>query len=275
MTEPFIQKNEQLLLIEPYTQSDSNLIAGFTTRNGGVSTGHFHSLNMGFHVPDKEDNVIKNRKMIAEKLDFPTEFWVGSEQVHEATIQKVTKNDCSKGALSFDSALKNTDGLYTADANVLLTSLYADCVPLYFWSEKRRLVGLAHAGWKGTVLGIGEKMIQRWVEDEEVAITDIHVAIGPCISQAAYEVDSSVIEKITEHFGQKRMEEVTIQTDKEHYQLDLRLLNFFNLIDQGLKKEQILVSTYCTLNDESLFFSHRRDNGKTGRLMSFIGRKSE
>ncbi|KGA97769.1 hypothetical protein BALCAV_0208515 [Alkalihalobacillus alcalophilus ATCC 27647 = CGMCC 1.3604] len=270
-----MQKNEQLLLIEPHTQSDFHLIAGFTTKNGGVSPEHFHSLNMGFHVPDKEENVINNREIVAEKLDFPTEFWIGSKQVHEAKIEKVTKEDCSKGALSFDSALKDTDGLYTADADVLLTSLYADCVPLYFWSEKNQLVGLAHAGWKGTVLGIGEKMIQHWVGDEEVPLADIRVAIGPCISQAAYEVDSSVIEKITEQFGKKRMEEVTIQTDKEHYQLDLRLLNYLNLIDKGLKKEQILVSSYCTLNDEALFFSHRRDKGKTGRLMSFIGRKSK
>ncbi|KMK77130.1 peptidoglycan editing factor PgeF [Alkalihalobacillus pseudalcaliphilus] len=272
MTEPFVQEHDQLLQLKPWVADNKDLIAGFTTKNGGNSTGHFLSLNMGFHVPDLQEHVQKNRQMVAGILGVPLDSWVSSEQVHEASIKKITEEDKGKGARYLDTAIKSTDGLYTDQSNILLTSLYADCVPLYYRSKTKPFIGLAHAGWKGTVLGIGTKMLSIWEKEEQVPLDQIEVAIGPCISQNAYEVDTYVAERVAAQFGEEQLKEVTVQTRPGHYLLDLRKLHYLRFLDYGLKKEQIYQSSFCTHDEDSLFFSHRRDQGKTGRLMSFIGR---
>ncbi|GAF66158.1 hypothetical protein BTS2_3058 [Bacillus sp. TS-2] len=273
MNEPFKRYHTQYLLIEPWLQQNKSILAGFTTRHGGVSQGSFHSLNMGFHVSDEEQSVLDNRQLVSDSLSFPLENWVGSEQIHKATICKVKKDDQGRGATSLHTAIEATDGLYTNESNVLLTSLYADCVPLYFWCEPKGLIGLAHAGWKGTVLGIGEKMIQTWLTEEKVAIEDIQVAIGPCISQTAYEVDLTLFEQIQKKYGQELTNKVMIHHRSDHYLLDLRLLNKLILLESfKLREEQMTLSLYCTYEDD-LFFSHRRDKGKSGRMMSFIGQR--
>ena len=270
--DPFVQTNERYLSIHQWEKLNPDLVTGFTTRNGGQSTFPYHSLNMGFHVGDNEKDVWENRKRLAKDIKVPLSNWIGSEQVHEATIQRVTRTDAGKGSADLNTAVSETDGLYTFDTNLLLTSLYADCVPLYFFAPDAGAVGLAHAGWRGTVKGIATKMVHQWIK-EGISQEEIKVAIGPSISKKMYEVDKKVIKEIQSCLP-KNVDCLPYQElSNEKYLLDLREVNKILLIQEGIKPSNILVSNICTSLDEQMF-SHRAENGKTGRMMSFIGLRS-
>ncbi|RZT23023.1 peptidoglycan editing factor PgeF [Fictibacillus sp. BK138] len=261
------------LVIEDWQKEDSFITAGFTMRAGGYSPMPFNSLNMGFHVKDNPRYVQDNRKTFADEINFPIQNWVGSKQVHGTKIVEVTEENRGRGSLDFETAIPDADGLYTKVENVLLTSLYADCVPLYFYSPKNNLIGLAHAGWRGTVGKIGPKMVELWCEKENEDIHEIKAAIGPAIGECCYEVDEKVIREVKAALNKKEDPDVFTANKNDRYQLNLQRLNEILLLQAGVLPENIIVSQQCTSCENSLFFSHRKDNGKTGRMMSFIGRK--
>ncbi|MDN4073522.1 peptidoglycan editing factor PgeF [Fictibacillus terranigra] len=269
--EPFVQQGSMYKLAD-WMDQHPGLTAGITSRHNGFSKHPYESLNLGFHVGDHPEDVLKNRKSASSAIGASLEQWVGTEQVHDNIIKKVTKEDAGKGAKDLASAIKGTDGIYTAEEDLLLTSLYADCVPLFFMSPANQLVGLAHAGWKGTVGKIGANMVGQWVDAEGVQPEDIIAAIGPSIGSCCYEVDEFVITKINKVLHGDPAKFPYHQVNKEHYMLDLREVNKMILIEAGMKEENIIATSYCTscMNDQ--FFSHRKEHGKTGRIMSYIGR---
>lgn len=196
---PFRLDAPSMLLIEEWNQTAETggaVTAGFTTKNGGESEPPFHSLNTGLHVQDHEQHVINNRKQIADNLKTDLHDWVFADQTHEDRIQKVTDSDRASGAFRYDTALKATDGLYTDRPNLFLALCFADCVPVYFYDPVRSLAGIAHAGWKGTALGIAASMVDTWVSREGSNPADIHAVIGPAIGSCCYTVDDHVIDKI-------------------------------------------------------------------------------
>ncbi|MFJ7849576.1 peptidoglycan editing factor PgeF [Peribacillus sp. NPDC097224] len=273
MKEPFVLVEDQYLLVDSWRQQNLQLVAGFTTKNGGVSSGCFTSLNTGFHVGDKIGDVQANRRILAEKLSFPLNHWVGAEQTHETHIQQVTTRDCGKGATDYPSGFRATDGFYTRDKNVLLTLCYADCVPLYFYAPTHGMVGVAHAGWKGTVNGIAHNMVEAWIH-EGIKPSEIFAVVGPSICSKCYVVDDKVIDLVRNLLEENDEKPYNLISEGQ-YQLDLKELNAMIMDKSGIPREQIAVTSYCTSCDEDLFFSHRRDNGKSGRLMSFIGWKED
>ncbi len=272
-TEPFIEKLEEYLQLQQWTDKWPELTVGFSTRKNGVSQNGYQSLNVGLHVGDDSCAVIENRKKIADILNFPLESWVCKDQVHDKKIVKVSKGNGGAGTVSYKDGIKGTDGIYTSDKDVLLTSCYADCVPLYFFSQKSGLIGLAHAGWKGTVKNIANEMIQTWVQKEKVDVNDIFVAIGPSIGSCCYVVDDYVKDHVTDALLSHSFAAVGEEIAMGQYTLHLKEVNHLLVLEAGVKEENIIVSSYCTSCEEDLFFSHRRDQGKTGRMMSFIGWK--
>jgi polyphenol oxidase len=269
------ERSGKHLAIQTWHKINSKVIAGFTTREGGNSTMPFHSMNMGFHVNDDPDAVRKNRKVFSDDISFPVENWVGSKQVHAENIVKVSKKDRGLGSLDFETAIPDADGLYTSDENILLTSLYADCVPLYFFSPNDKMIGLAHAGWKGTVAKIGPAMIKTWQEKENVDVKAVLAAIGPSIGDCCYEVDDRVIKEVKAALGGDTENTVYMENEAGNYQLNLKKLNEILLLRAGVLPENIIVSDQCTSCQNDVFFSHRKDRGKTGRMMSYIGRKGD
>ncbi len=267
----FYLTDRNILTIPEWNQLDKKLVVGFTTRNNGASHDPFNSFNLGLHVGDNDQDVISNRNMLASELGIKTEHWIVAEQIHDNKIQKVTKREAGAGAQSLDTVLKGVDGIYTKDTGLLLTSLYADCVPLYFFAPENEIIGLAHAGWKGTVKEIGPKMVKIWKEVEDVPLSNVYVAIGPSISKTCYEVDSSVISQVNQLFP--RNELIYTETKNNKYLLDLKKLNYYLLVEAGVPSNNILMSNYCTYKSQ-LFFSYRKEKGKTGRMMSFLGRFS-
>ncbi|MCP3026199.1 peptidoglycan editing factor PgeF [Halobacillus sp. A5] len=263
MTEPFQARTLKQLSCF----NEDEVTAGITSRNDGYSEVPYQSLNMGLHVSDDHELVIKNRKALAVELDIPLEQWVMGEQVHGVNIHLVSKDDLGKGVFNPEDALKGIDGLLTNEKNILLTAFYADCVPLLFFEPESKWAGIAHAGWKGTVHEIARRMIER-LDEQGAERSKIKMVIGPCISRTDYEVDDYVVNHIDDKFKDK----VTERTEKNKFKLDLKELNKLIAVDAGMLEENIQVSGYCTYNDSELFFSHRRDSGRTGRMLAYIGR---
>jgi polyphenol oxidase len=269
--EPFIMDNQSYFSIKNWMNQFPGLVAGITTKNGGNSTGFFENLNMGFHVGDLHESVCSNRDKLANLLHFPLKHWVGAEQTHDTLIKKVMKTDRGNGADSYENAFKGTDGFYTNKEGILLTLCYADCVPLFFVSPNYRMIGAAHAGWKGTVNEIARKMIEKW-EEEGIPAHQIFVTIGPSICEKCYIVNDYVINFVENTLVDVEKKPYNLIKEGQ-YELDLRKLNKMILLKAGVPEKNIQTSQLCSSCHQSEFFSHRRDHGKTGRMLSYIGWK--
>lgn len=270
MTEPFIQENESYFIISEWKKWNKQVLAGFTTRLDGHSASHFQSLNLGLHVEDDWNNVINNRRAVANKLDVPLEHWVFSEQIHDSEVAFVNLNHRGSGTKNLSSAIRKTDALVTKSKNVLCAQLYADCVPLFFFEPQLNIIGIAHSGWKGTVKNIASEVIHEFVK-HGAQKEKIKAVIGPCIQKQHYEVSEDVIREIPEEF----VHQVTEKLENNRYLFELSKLNELYLLKAGLRPENIKRSSYCTYEEQHLFFSHRRDSGQTGRMMGFIVLKND
>ncbi|GEN44831.1 peptidoglycan editing factor PgeF [Alkalibacillus haloalkaliphilus] len=237
--------------------------AGFSTRLNGYSNTPYNTMNVGIHVNDEVENVLKNRQYISEQIEQPLEQWCCLNQVHSTKVIDLTETNHNE--LSHDNPNIDADGMITNDPSHSLVTFYADCVPLYFIAPERGWIGLAHAGWKGTVGGISHNVVEALLS-KGVQLEELKVMIGPCISQEHYEVDERVIEQIP----QKYYEKVLKPSHQGRYLLDLKMLNYLYLKDLGLSTSKIETSQYCTYEDEQLFFSFRRDKGQTGRMMAML-----
>ncbi|WLR43614.1 peptidoglycan editing factor PgeF [Bacillus carboniphilus] len=272
--EPFQLRNDLYMSIPLLEELNPSIVAGFSTKRGGISRGDFNSLNLGLHVGDEQQSVRNNRQVLSEAIEFPLSNWVCAQQTHQDHIEKVTVTDLQKGVFDEQSALSSTDGMYTNDKNLMLTLCFADCVPLFYYHPKKQLIGLIHAGWKGTAAKISRKIVSEWVMKEGASLNDIYVFIGPSIKGCCYIVDDRVITSVgkTVHApAQQYAKEVT----KGQYAIDLSKINKLQLVEEGVKEKNIFSSSLCTSCKSDLFFSHRRDGGKTGRMMSFIGYKED
>lgn len=269
--EPFQDLGNSSLKIDAWNELNKDIVVGFTSKIGGTSKDHFQSLNLGLHVHDSSLDVVKNREILANSLSFPLSNWVFADQIHSNRIEKVSKKDRSKGAFSYQDSILKSDGLYTDSSNIMLALCYADCVPLYFFAPAHFLIGLAHAGWKGTVQDIAGEMVRKWQTDEGVLTEEISVIVGPAIGECCYIVDDHVISNV-KPLVQNELLPYNLVSEGQ-YQLNLKLLNKQLLIKAGIKEENIVVSKLCTSCEDKLFFSHRRDQGKTGRMLSYVGLK--
>lgn len=269
--EPFISQNESILFLDRWMKDFPGLSAGFTTKGGGYSKDVFKGLNTGYHVGDDASLVRKNREKAARLAGFALTDIVGAEQTHGTNIVKADTRLKGSGAAEYSSSVRDTDGFYTNEPGILLSLCFADCVPLYFLDPRSRMLGIAHAGWKGTVNGIGPKMVDAW-RAEGISPSEIHAAIGPSICKNCYIVDDRVIA-----FAEKRLEHVEKkpynQISAGQYSLDLQAMNKILLEEAGIPAQNIATTGLCSSCGAESFFSHRRDNGNTGRMLGFIGWK--
>ncbi|PYI54565.1 peptidoglycan editing factor PgeF [Paenibacillus flagellatus] len=251
--------------------------AGFTTRKGGVSGGSLASLNCALHVQDDPAHVVENRKRLASALHVPFEAWTCGEQVHGDVVTVVTKDERGRGRAEREDALPGTDALITDRPGVWLTSFYADCVPLYLFDPVRRAVGLAHAGWKGTVLEIAARTVEAMTKTFGSSPADVRAAIGPSIGDCCYEVDGHVIGRIDECLDRLGADESVRRTvyrpaeEPGKSMLNLQEMNRQIMIKAGILPTHIEICGMCTGCRTDLFFSHRKEKGSTGRMASWIG----
>jgi YfiH family protein len=249
------------------------LAAGFTLRTGGTSDEPFASLNLGLHVGDDREKVVANRQLLSRRLGMPFAAWTCADQVHGTNVCRVTAAHRGAGRENLADSLPAADGLHTNEAGILLASFYADCVPLFFLDPGNRAIGLAHAGWRGTVAGIGREMIKSFARHYGSKPHDLLVAIGPSIRGCCYEVDERIIAEVRTS-AESWQQAATPQANGK-YLLNLAELNRLILLEAGVSGERIALSRYCTSCRTDMFFSHRKEAGKTGRMASFIGWKEE
>ncbi|GGD70894.1 peptidoglycan editing factor PgeF [Paenibacillus nasutitermitis] len=274
-------KGPSLFLLPQWSEHDAGLTAGFTSRLGGTSHEPWTSLNCGLHVGDESAAVVDNRRRLANALEWPFESWTCAEQVHGRHIYRVSAEDKGKGRLSRETAIADSDAMMTDEKDILLTSFYADCVPLYFFDPKQGVIALAHAGWKGTVLEIARYTIEAMADGYGCLAGDIKTAIGPSIGDCCYEVDQTVLSRVEPLV---RELEQALGTDAKQVihdavngraRINLKEINRQIMIKAGILPMSIELSEWCTGCSTELFFSHRMEGGATGRMVSWIGMRGE
>ena len=242
------------------------LIHGFSTRLGGVSTGDTSSMNLSFSRGDKEENVRENYRRIGKAIGFEPEKLVFSDQIHEDTIYIVKKEDAGKGFVT--PKLLGNDGLLTKERGIPLVTFYADCVPLFFYDPVEQVIGMAHSGWRGTVLRIGAKMVKAMEEHYGSKAENVYVVIAPSICQECYEISEDVALEF-----QKEFEDAERFLKDDHngkYHLDLWRVNELLLKEAGILNEHLVITDLCTCCNKDVLFSHRASHGKRGNLAGFM-----
>ncbi len=233
-------------------------ISAISLRNGGVSSPPYNSLNCGFHTGDNKSNVLKNRELFFNALNIHYKDIVTLKQLHSNKVVIVRKIDKTRGALDYDDSLAPADGMVTEDAGVPLVIFTADCMSLFFFDTKKKIIGIAHSGWKGTYFNISKNIIKTMITFG-ANLENIIVGLGPTIGKYCYEIGEDIIKKFNYNF---------IETKNKKYYLNLNKANKMNLINSGINEKNIIESNFCTFCHKECF-SYRREN-ITGRMASVI-----
>jgi YfiH family protein len=230
------------------------------TRQGGVSPEPWSSLNVGGTVGDDVTRVRENRhrsfSALGRSLDSLFDVW----QVHSADAV------CAEAPRDPSAELIQADILFTDKPDVTLYMRFADCVPILFYDSKQGVVGLAHAGWLGTVRGTTSAAVKTMCDHYGSKPEDILAAIGPSIGVDHYEIGNDVIAKVRESFNSDSERLLQSRNGKTYF--DLWSANALQLQHAGVERIEIAgLCTACHLDD---WYSHRAEKGKTGRFGALI-----
>ncbi len=235
----------------------------FTTKRGGVSKNEYESLNLRMNCGDSMENIITNYRIICEEIGINYKNLVFSKQTHDDIIYTVGHGECGNG-ITLPQKFESADALITAERDVPLAVFAADCVPLYFLDTKNRVIALAHSGWRGTILRIGEKTVRKMIDEYNSKPQDILAAIGPSIGVCHFEVGDEVAEKFAAEFGS----EVTEKYEKYHVNMQKAIE--LQLLSCGIYEKNIINSGICTYCESDLLFSHRETNGRRGVMAALM-----
>lgn len=238
----------------------SSVRHGFFTRKGGASSGVFAGLNCGQGSSDQTEIVTINRGRVAEAMQVPADALVSVHQVHSADVKIV------------DAPLNDkprADAIVTATPGLALTVLTADCQPVLFADTRAGVIGAAHAGWRGTLDGVLEATLDA-MEALGATRAGINAAIGPSISQAAYEVGPEFIEAFMDDDPDNHR--FFINGAGDRYLFDLPGYGLHRLRRAGVGSAEW--TRHCTYGDAERFYSYRRathaGEADYGRLIAAI-----
>lgn len=231
-----------------------NLVAVETTRHGGVSPAPFHSLNLGNFTDDKAENILENRRIILEQLDFGLDKFCYAKQTHEDKIYIASEA----------AAVEGYDAIITKTKDLMIGVTVADCTPILIYDAENEVIAAIHAGWKGTVLGIVAKTLDAMKFHFNSEPINCFAYIGTCIDVCDFEVGEEVANQFDANFK-------VWKSEKNKYHVDLKKANEQWLLAAGVPKEQIEISPRSTASQTEDYFSHRAEKGLTGRMMALIG----
>lgn len=240
-----------VLLAPKIFKSFPEVKAACSTRHGGVSPVPYQSMNLGMNTGDKPENVLENRKRCANVLGFALSAVAFMTQVHGKTVKIVETG----------GIYESIDGMVSATKGVLLAVGIADCGAILFADPVKQVVGACHSGWKGTALNIVQETVSQ-MELLGANPQDIRAYLSPCISVENFEVGEEVAQQFPDAF---------VRRDFPKPHIDLKAVIHQQLIDAGLSATHLEIATACTVADTQRFFSYRAEEGKTGRMMAFIG----
>jgi polyphenol oxidase len=234
---------------------------GIFTRQGGVSAGPWASLNVGGTVGDDVEAVRHNHELMYEALNVNRARACTVWQVHGADTVIVDRPVQGRRWVA------QADAMVTDKEDTPLVMRYADCAPLMFCDPVRGVIGAAHAGWRGTVAGVASSVIETMKRAYGCRPADIQAAVGPSIGPERYQVGEEVVAAVEVHFGTTDGLVHRDPDDGSAY-FDLWAANRLDLERAGV--EQIEIAGICTASNTDEFFSHRAENGRTGRFGTVI-----
>jgi polyphenol oxidase len=246
---------------------DAGFVNGFSTRQGGVSDFPNDSLNLAGFDEDSAENIYENRRRFLAAFDGGLKL-ATAWQMHGVDVKAVkTDEDIANSEERFDALVSNR-------SDTLVGVKTADCVPILIGDPKNGSYAAVHSGWKGTAGKIVGRAIEKLQMEYGANPGNMICAIGPCASGANYEVGQDVIDAFAAAF--QGHENYFMPTRPGHALVDLSLTNTDLLTVAGVDPTNIFVAPFCTIERTDLFFSYRVEKklyGKTGRLLSVIGRR--
>ncbi len=240
-------------------KEQSNLVHFITTREGGCSKPPYDSLNLSFNTLDDPSSVTNNRKRLARALGIEVGQLIFSRQVHGDTVIKINESFCH-------STIKppmESDALITNITSIAMGILIADCVPLLFHDPVNHAIGLAHAGWRGTVANIALKTILSMQKHFGTRPADLLAGIGPSIGPRHFEIGDTVAGEFKRAF--QHCEGILYFNGHKIF-CNLWHANKTRLLQAGVNEKNISVAKMCTFEQHDTFFSHRFNKGITGRM---------
>ncbi len=250
------REHNQLVTYHFKSLAVEGLVHAVFTRLGGVSHGPFASLNVGRSVGDDPAAVAENLARIWAYLELTPEQVATAYQVHGNRVAVVSAADAGR-------VFPDTDGLVTDVPGVALLLRFADCQPILLYDPVHHAVGLVHAGWRGVAQGIARRAVEAMQAAFGSRPQDLLAGLGPAIGPCCYEVGQDVASAIS--YALSGWDRV-MQPDGEQWRLDLPAANALQLVAAGLSRRRIEQARLCTGCHKDEFFSHRGDNGATGRF---------
>ena len=241
---------------------------GFSTRRGGVSSGHLASLNLRGSAPsgDSAENTLENYRRFCSAVGVETERVVLSKQVHETTVRLCTAADAGKG-LFFDRDY-TADALITNEPDLPLVVFSADCGIILLYDPVHEAAGAIHAGWRGCAAGIVEKTVRAMQENFSSDPGQLLAAVGPCIGQCCFETDADVPDAMRSALGAEA--EPFLERRGAKWHVDLAGLNRAWLLRAGLDASHIDESGVCSACLPDLYWSHRKMGDQRGAQVAMI-----
>lgn len=239
--------------------------AGMTLKD----PAEFEGNNMALHVCENPAHIVENREKLAASLGLGLNDFVCAHQTHSANFHRATTADKGRGAERQETAIADTDALYTYEPDLLLASFSADCVPVMFFHEKKGLIGVVHSGWQGTVKEITLKLFEHLKQEEQCSPEDFYVQLGAALSQEKFEVDEDVYLKF-KNLGYAE-DYMYFNEASGKYHIDNQLTVKKQCELAGIPGNRIHIDRTCTFESPD-GFSYREDK-KSGRHLSFIVKK--
>jgi polyphenol oxidase len=226
-----------------------SVIAAFSRRQNG---------NMSLSFGDITDS-LTNRQKFLFSIGIDYKKLVCAKQVHGNKIEYATQVNLGSGALNYDSSIMDTDGFITDQSNVPLAVLTADCLSVFIYDPGRPAVGILHAGWRSTEKNISQEGVRAMQDKFGSTPKDLLVGFGPSIRSCCFQVENNF--KSNFAFGLIKREGIIF--------MDIALINRRQLVDCGVREENIFDPALCTFSDQDLF-SFRKEAKDAGRLISVI-----
>jgi len=240
--------------------ADAAITQAVFTRQGGVSPAPWDSLNMGGYIGDDLEHTYLNRVRAFQAVGRVPETVYDVWQVHSAEVI------CTAAPRPRSTPHEKADAILTNNPAVTLFMRFADCVPLLFFDPHQRVVGIAHAGWQGTILRIAKKVVETMEAAYSSRPAELRVGIGPSIAAHHYQVGPQVVQQVRDTFGAQA--EALLPSQDGHVHFDLWAANRLTLEQAGVEEIEIAgLCTACHLED---WFSHRGQQGQAGRFGALI-----
>jgi YfiH family protein len=241
----------------------------FTTRLGGVSQAPYASLDLGLHVGDDPESVGENRRRVLKALGVFSRPLVEAQQVHGGRVA-IIDEDSLTDEPGPRHVVAGADALVTRHPGVVLSLYFADCVPIFLSDREGTLIGLAHAGWRGTVAHIAAATAEVMAYLAGTQPAALSALIGPCIGRCCYEVGEEVAAAVVASAGGTAGRDLVRKGSSPGKRfLDLAAANAAQLVNVGIPREAISLSGPCTCCERAAFFSVRGDGRTTGRCGAF------